>query len=120
MAKQTITHLKSRFETGDTPTETDFSDVFDSYVHKDDINYTELTVSGSNTYLLSADKLIVRIVFQDASSGTVKVGTTAGASDIIDENIIGGTPLVEGLEYFVAANTTIHFTGNFTAKIYIQ
>lgn len=43
--KQTLETLKSYFETGDKPTQTQYVDLFDSLVHKDDV----LTVISANT-----------------------------------------------------------------------
>lgn len=37
MPKQTIAYLKGKFQTGMKPSQTDYADVFDSYVHKDDL-----------------------------------------------------------------------------------
>lgn len=37
MAQQTIAYLKSRFQTGATPSQQDYSDIFDSYVHYNDL-----------------------------------------------------------------------------------
>jgi hypothetical protein len=37
MPKQTIAYLKGKFQTGMKPSQTDYADMFDSYVHKDDL-----------------------------------------------------------------------------------
>jgi len=129
MAQQTVTYLKGKYNTGDMPTEQDFHDWLDSYFHKTDTvpkaqiedgePITQL-IATNGTYALAAGKMIELIVFEDVSSGTVEVGTTAGASDIIDDNLTGGTPLVERIDYYVATATTIYFTGNFSIKIYLR
>lgn len=54
--KQTRIHLKSRFEHGDRPTTEDFEDLFDSFIHKDelyinDYAYIENTNISQNTLL---------------------------------------------------------------------
>ena len=49
--KQTLETLKSYFETGDKPTQTQYEDVFDSLVHKDDV----LTITTLNTLYIDAE-----------------------------------------------------------------
>ncbi len=43
MAKQTISYLKGRFHTGAKPTQSDFADIFDSFVHSDDLEIANNT-----------------------------------------------------------------------------
>lgn len=55
MPIQTRTYLKSKFETGDIPTEQDFIDLFDSYMHlTEDV---EQTTGSSTTKTMSQDAI---------------------------------------------------------------
>lgn len=49
MAKKTIDYLKGKFKEDDFPSEQDFIDVFDSYVHIDDPNIIYLK-NGKTEY----------------------------------------------------------------------
>lgn len=52
MPKQPVSYLKSRFVTGSRPTQSDYVDVFDSYVHKDDVATinSEIVDDAINSY----------------------------------------------------------------------
>ena len=78
------------------------------------------TVSGSDTHGFTANQLFEILVIEVSVTGNVKVGTSAGSGDIWDADVTAGTPLVLRLDIFYNSTTTIHFTGNFTARLYIR
>lgn len=63
MAKKTVTELKSVFETGDTPTQQNFADAFDSFRHQDEkiqlSDVVGLAGDGTTITLDSANKLTI-------------------------------------------------------------
>lgn len=77
------------------------------------INVTtdSLTVIPAGTYL--------QAIIVTGSTGNVKIGTTEGGGELMDDSISTGTPLVYALisSPFFASETTIYFTGTFKARL---
>lgn len=141
MAVQGRNTLKNWFSNGKKPPQSQFWDWIDSFWHKtedeipianiedldealqslqDQINgvqstITVLDVIGSDTAILSAENLYDVVVL--SGSGAYKIGTTAGGSEIIAGEL-GASPEVLSLFLYFPVQTTIHFTGSYTAKIY--
>jgi len=86
--KQTIATLKSYFETGDAPTQQQFSDVFDSLVHKD-----EGKIITSITQILGGD---IVFNFADTTSMTIPMNQHPNAHSI--DFITGLRAVLDGLQ----------------------
>ncbi|NAS30941.1 hypothetical protein GTQ40_08175 [Flavobacteriaceae bacterium R38] len=91
--KQTIAILKSYFETGDTPTQQQFSDVFDSLVHKD-----EGKIITSITQILGGD---IVFNFSDTTSMTIPMNQHPDAHSI--DFITGLRAALDGLQNQIGA-----------------
>lgn len=78
-----------------------------------------LPVPGSAVFALLAGRMLEFIVVQPTGAGNIRVGTTAGGAELIDDDP-GGNPLLIRLDYFAHASTTIYFTGNATVTIYTR
>ncbi len=67
MAKTSIENLKARFKRGMYPTEGDFANVFDSYVHKDDgIDINDVTADNGSKTLTTLLQEFKQEILQDA------------------------------------------------------
>jgi hypothetical protein len=134
MAVRSRSTLKTYFETQDQPTQAQFWDWLDSYVHKNDLipvenvqglqellagnGPIEVTVSGSATYQLQAGVLLQNVVFQADGSGPLKIGTTVGGGQIIDTTVDDGNNVIS-VQYYANGATTLHITGTGTAILFI-
>lgn len=78
----------------------------------------EINCSGSASIVLEAGTLISKEVFI-GSPGSVKFGTSVGGGELIDDSIATDHIVYDAFgKYFMAA-TTLHLTGNFTAKLLV-
>lgn len=118
MSVQTKTYLKSRFETNDIPTQTDFEDVFDSYVHVND-GKREFVDVGAIT--IPAGTVLEKIFLRTKGAGNIRIGTTNGGSEIMPD-----TPVVNAEDYIFIidqwanlTSKTIYVTG-VSADMYIK
>lgn len=133
MAKRTIDQLKQWFETGDYPTQQQFWDWLDSFIHKDDelsiVNITGLSdqlqskanssqlasitpvvlAPGQTQWNAPAATVIEAIVFLTVGTKNISVGTTVGGSQIIEAADIN-TKAIFRPDY-ITAEETIYFTG---------
>ena len=67
MAKTSVENLKARFKRGMYPTEGDFANVFDSYVHKDDgIDINDVTADNGSKTLTTLLQEFKQEILQDA------------------------------------------------------
>lgn len=145
--KVSLATIKNWFKTGLKPTQSQFWDTWDSFWHKDDSIPTSsvagldaalsglptpeqlailatvapvvVNVAGSATYALQAGKFL-EVVVADGASGSAKVGTSAGGSEIVEAGISTGSPMVARVDAYAPATMTVYFTGNFTAKLYLR
>jgi hypothetical protein len=141
--------LKTWFETGDKPLQSQFWNWLDSYWHKQDtlplsaIDETELeskiqdeialaaggasgvieiVVTGSDTVTLPDGKLLVEVVVIGAEDTEVKVGITSGG-DEVSLGVIGsnGWAILYGPWYANGSDVTIHLTAVSAAfKLYLK
>lgn len=148
MAVQTRSLLKTWFETLDKPTQQQFWDWLDSYFHKNDsipqsavdglvaalsdlptsgqldivdaLPPTLLNVSGSGTYEVPAGKILQYIVCEATVDASCDIGTSAGGTQLISASLKANTPQTFRFEQYTKNATTIHFTGTYTALIWIR
>ncbi len=90
MAKTTIADLKARFKRGMFPTEGDFANVFDSYVHKDDGIDIENVTTGNGSKTLT-------VLLQEIKEATVTEAVEAAKNEFPEI-----PELPEGLAEFIA------------------
>jgi hypothetical protein len=77
----------------------------------------DVSSSGSSTF--SAGTLISKIIAL-GSAGTIKIGTTVGGGEIVDDALSGSSPFVqEAVGKYFESDTTVYFTGNFSLKILV-
>lgn len=145
--KQSLSTIKNWFRTALKPTQAQFWDTWDSFWHKDDLISVEsvdglddalaglptpeqlaalaaiaptvVNVVGLATLNVAAGKL-VETVIAEGSAGTAKVGLSAGGNDIVESSIGPGAPMVARVDVYAVGAIVIHFTGTFTAKIYLR
>ncbi len=134
MAIVSDSELKTYFETGKTPTQSQFADLIDSKKRADastainqvtglvdalnsKANNTTVdrllpvTLSpGTNTWLVPEGTLIDAIDVQEATSIVFKVGLTNNGSEWIEQELPGGGDVVVSYKKF-NAETTIYFSG---------
>lgn len=144
MARQTITQLKQWFENGDYPTQQQFWDWMDSYMHKDDIiemgmvnglisllqdmnlaianagsvAQGPVVLTGMSSYQVPARYLVDKIIVEEASAIEVTIGTVDGGADLAREpmqNIL----ILSNFDYYRTQISTIFF-GGITASTLIS
>ncbi|MBV6442765.1 MAG: hypothetical protein EPGJADBJ_04489 [Saprospiraceae bacterium] len=150
MAKQSVATLKGWFETGDKPTQQQFWDWLDSFIHKDDaIAQSQITglVTSLNSLATQAsvDALKARIITTSAASAsivlpagviltkvrikssagqTVNIGTMPGESDIYPCDATAPNQVqIVTLDYDIENVMTVYFSGlsgNNNIKIYLE
>lgn len=93
MTQRSVTYLKARFETGDIPTQTDYQDVFDSFVNLEasaaqtmagQLVLPSLRVSGA----VSADTLNVTGTLRRGQQVAAPAGTTQGSAYAVTADLI--------------------------------
>lgn len=146
MPKVSLATLKNWFKTGLKPTQTQFWDTWDSFWHKDDLIpqasvdgladaltglpteeqlaqlddlVTAVSVSGSGSLSIAAGKLLWKVVLIPTADGRAKAGLTAGGSDFFDRVVTDGVPRIFNPDHYFSSAGTLHFTGNFQAKVYL-
>ena len=77
-----------------------------------------VSVSGSDELTIPALSVLTIIVVT-GGAGSVKIGTSVGGGEIMDQTIESGdTYLIDqAVGLFFSLNTPIYFTGNFTARM---
>ena len=139
MPVQTIATIKNWFRTGLKPTQQQFWDWLDSFVHKTDsidqtqVNGLTTTLAGLAT-TASVDELKGQSTTISTSTGTIalpagtilaklriksnsaiaalNVGTTAGGNQILAaESIAANTAAIYSLDIDIENATTLHFSG---------
>lgn len=148
MPLASISTIKSWFENFDRPNQQQFWDWIDSFWHKgesiptssitglDDIISdlpsqaqldaidafapTVVVVSGAGTFQVPSGKILQYIVCEAASDTTIQIGTTASGSEIQEVALKAASPETLTFNSYVKNSFTIHFTGNFTAIIYLR
>lgn len=146
MPKVSLASIKNWFKTGLKPTQSQFWDTWDSFWHKDDLIpqesvdgladaltglpteeqlsqiddlVTAVVVSGSGTLSIASGKLLWKIVLIPTATGAAKVGLSAGAGDFWDRSVTDGIPRIFNPDHYFSSAGTLHFTGNFQAKVYL-
>ena len=75
-------------------------------------------VSGSNLTVFQAGTLISKII-AIGSAGPIKVGTTLGGGEIIDDELTGDPFVQEAVGKYFETDTSVYYTGDFSLKILI-
>lgn len=75
-------------------------------------------VSASGSAMFSAGTLISKIIAL-GSAGSIKVGTTMGGGEIIDDTLTGSPFVQEAVGKYFETDGTLYFTGNFSLKILV-
>lgn len=124
MAKQSVTTLKSYFEARDKPTQAQFGDLIDSYVHKDEARVTISTSDSTASVVVGADRLLAKINIKSNSAQTVSVGTSAGGTQIVNAIAIGANErTVLSVDWDSDSGGTLYFSGlagSNVIKLYFQ
>lgn len=145
MAQQDRNTLKTFFQTGDKPTQQQFWDWLDSFVHNtdaipqsritgltdalptaaqlqavEDLEPKDVTINGSGTYQIPAGKLLQHIVFMVNTNNVCKAGFSLNSGEIFDDNVTTAQHAIANYTFYFQSQTTIHFTGNCTVKIYLR
>ncbi len=134
MAKQSIEQLKQWFETGDYPTQAQFWDWLDSFIHKDDQLTVEniqslstilsqkaqasalqlitpvLLPQNTTQWIAPAGTLIEGIMFITNGSKNIKVGISPEGEEIIFLQEIN-TKAIFRPDFICDIATTIYFSG---------
>lgn len=118
MAKIDKTTLKSKFETGDTPTESDFVNLIDSTYNDNDGDGTQFLSNDGNyktidttTYVDAG--VLVKPTFTDNANGSITLGT---GTYILYNSIIDFPPskyVVEGNTFVLVDQTVNYITVNY-------
>lgn len=149
MSKQSVATLKTWFETGDKPTQAQFWDWLDSFVHKDD-SIAQSQVTGLVTTLnslatqasvnalkaivittsaatasvvLPAGVILHKVRYKSNAIQTVNVGTTNGGTEVYaGEQTSANQVAIVTVDFDCEAITTVYFSGlagTNTIKLYI-
>ncbi len=149
MAIQLVSTIKSWFETGDKPTQTQFWDWIDSFRHKNDpvamgdVAGLDAALSGlasqasldalkavsidtaltTATQMIPAGTIINKVRVKSDSAITFNLGTSPGGSQILSgESLPGGQFGIYSVDFDCESLTTVHFSGlagNTNIKIYL-
>lgn len=136
MAKKSIEILKSYFETGDYPTESQFADLIDSFIHKDEelqignieglltalqakadasqlqnaLGFAILEL-GAISYTAAAGELVEAIIIYPGTPIDFSAGSIVGGNDIVENYNTGGQAAIFRIDRFYQTSGTIHFSG---------
>ena len=131
MSQVTDTVLKGYFNTGDTPTESQYEDLVDSKrnvadtVPRDEVENGEplsIAFNPSGSVVIPAGALITHIVCIGTGNGTFLVGSTPGGSDIYSDAVVAGNTEVYNVAKYYASAATLYIggTGAGTALIFLR
>jgi hypothetical protein len=133
MAVESRNQLKTYFQTGDFPTQAQFENFLDSYIHKQDgvamvdvaglvaalngkattaaleLVSPKVLAAGADSYQVPPGTMIFGFLVKNAA--TFGVGTAAGLDDIIPEQAIGANYPCGPLMLYFDTLTTIYFKG---------
>lgn len=77
----------------------------------------EVVSTGVATLQAPAGKLLEKVIFIPSTDGDVKIGTTAGADDVVPTiSATDGVAIVYSLDTYNSQQTTYHITGEATVK----
>jgi len=123
--KQTIDYLKSRFKRGTKPTMEDFIDIFESFLHKDDVNkdfypcmmQVEKGIKNTDTFIIPGKVEIVSIYVDNNTllPGNISIGSSAGLSDIVATIALPQNGKPKRLNYIINYN----YPDNNNRKMYV-
>lgn len=77
-------------------------------------------VNGSNTYEVDAETLIYTFYVMPTSDGTVRIGTSPSAGDVLDTEGIADEPITAPLQELTTNQTTLYFSGQYQVKFKIE
>lgn len=86
MTAQSRTYLKSKFEQGDTPQGTDYSDLMDSFV----------SLVDTTAQTLASDLTVPNLVATAVSAGSVNVVGAVNAASVSAQTILGSSATFTG------------------------
>lgn len=122
MAVETRTQLKTYFQTGDVPTESQFATLIDSAMHVND-QIRVVTITANSTFTVPVGKTMLWIgVYCTANQTGVKIGTTgAGSDDIMfSQNVTNGQEIPISCNVWARNSAkTIYVTGT-ALTLYIR
>lgn len=108
--KRTIAYLEGKFQTGDIPTQTDFYDLFASFIHYQQL----LTGGGSSTEIPMSQNAVTRFVQDFLGNYAAASGTdtyTASLSPAITAYVKGQVFLLTDVTANTVTNPTVALNG---------
>lgn len=126
MAIQTRAYLKTKFENGDKPPETDFHDWLDSYWHKSEVpnGVSVVGAPGGGSYALPAGTLLESIVVYGPTPGVITIEKSLAGGDLFtaEPYTTTGNPVFVCNEFFATAETLLFsgYSGTITIKLYFR
>lgn len=123
MAIESRNTLKGWFETGDTPTQAQFVDFFDSYFHLtedtlpankvDGLVLTSSTITGSGSIELDEGDFLNSITIKATAAGQITVGYTAGAGDVANLQTFANNEVVTfAVNRYFNADGAVYVSGD--------
>jgi hypothetical protein len=76
-----------------------------------------LTIATGGTFTLAAGETLEAIVADQNATSTLKIGFSSGASELLDTDL-GGVITFIRMDYYAAASTTLHVTGDADLTIF--
>lgn len=130
MAQETRTQIKTYFQTGDVPTQTQFENLIESALWYDDkvvggeVKQISIGNGSVGQVTIAANSLVEKIIIIGTASGTVNIGTSSGGNDLYDaEPFVNGSVVLSNLDLHYANSGTIYFSGhasNITVKVILR
>lgn len=112
-----IDTIKTYFQTGDKPTQSQFYAFFDGLFWKDTGLGVEGTLGAAGTIVVPEKGRLTEIVFWTTVNQNLKVGDSVGGDEHADQELTAGVPYSLDLALFSIAGQTLHLTGENLATI---
>jgi hypothetical protein len=78
------------------------------------------SVSNNGTVAVSAGRMVAKLVVIGGSSGTFNLGTSSGATDIMEGGTFDTDGAVYALDNYFHSGGTLHFSGGFSGSITVK
>lgn len=104
-----------------TPFQIEMATVLQFIEDNIELKQTAMVTTGAPSVAVAAGRLVEKIVVIGSGSGTFKLGTTSGGTEILDGESYSTTPAVFAFDQYFASAGALHFSGfsgTLTVKIY--
>ena len=111
------TTLKTYFETGDIPTESQFADLIDNSYNKAEGLGIKETVTDDVSVVIPPERMLVELAIWSPTTQQITVGDSLGSTEYMDDLVIANVPYILDLKVFAITQKTLYVQGSGTINV---